>query len=364
MSAIVSEILTDSLKSMNSRFRSNEMKSPFAQYSIGDPEYEELAKTLPGPLPVPRPAIQEQRIYLTRFTRARLEKDPGPQEGLTVRERKIEANSTEILIRTYVPEPEPSTATGQLYPLLVWLHGGGFCTGDLDTNDDLCRSLCVENRVSVVNVDYRLAPEFPFPAGIYDSFDALKWAIKNAKELSADPELGVIVAGNSSGANYAIALTLLARDDEFFKSNPITGQLALIPTTCAPAATPAKWADQLKSRTDLYDAPGLDKHAIKQYTDSYAPATGPQPFNPLVSPLLAETHVGLPPTYFQIAGIDPLRDEGLVYEKVLKASGVPTRIDIYPGVPHGFMRLPIKASEKHREDLRNAIDWLKSFSVS
>jgi len=209
-----------------------------------------------------------------------------------------------------------------------------------------------------------LAPEHPFPEGIHDCLDALKWAISSAEELKIDAKLGVIVGGASSGANFTCAVTLLAREDEFFKETPITGQVLIIPTTCSPYAVPEKYKDVMLSRMELYDAPGLDEHAIKMFIDAYNTGHVPnsQASNPLVSPLLAGTHKGLPPAYFQIAGLDPLRDEGLIYEQVLMESGIKTKLDIYPGVPHGFMNLPIKARTKHRTDLRAAIEWFKSMA--
>lgn len=337
------------------------MKSLHTRYTFGDLEYEELAKDLPGPLPLPRPTLQEMREHGFKLQKMRLKQDPGPQKGLSVCERSIPVKDAEILVRTYIPQDaDAATQDTKRYPLLFWIHGGGYCLGNLDTNESDCRMICVQNQVTVVNVDYRLSPEYPFPQGIDDSYAALKWALSNADELRIDPALGLILGGASSGANYVCAISILAREDEFFGKHPITGQLLLIPTTCAVAAFPAKYKVELQSRFDLHDAPGLDVHAIETFTDAYAPATGPQPFNILVSPLLAESHVGLPPAYFQIAGMDPLRDEGILYKQVLQESGVKTKIDIYPGVPHGFMNLPIKARAKHREDLRQAIEWLKS----
>jgi len=357
MAAVMPESLTENLSNISARAAS--MKSLHAAYTFGDPEYEELAKGLPGPLPLPRPTMEEMRAHGNRFQEMRLKQDPGPQTGLVVRERSIPTKDAEILIRTYIPHDEGVATYSKRYPLLIWIHGGGYCLGNLDTNESLCRVLCIQNQVTVVNVDYRLAPEYPFPHGIDDSYSAVKWALLNAGELQVDPGLGLIVGGASSGANYVCAISILARDDEFFKKYPITGQLLLIPTTCAVTAFPEKYKTELQSRFDLPDAPGLDAHAIEAFTDAYAPASGRQPFNVLVSPLLAKSHVGLPPAYFQIAGMDPLRDEGILYEKVLRESGVKTKIHIYSGVPHGFMNLPIKARAKHREDLGQAIEWLK-----
>ncbi|KAJ6522235.1 cytochrome P450 [Mycena vulgaris] len=192
------------------------------------------------------------------------------------------------------------------------------------------RILSVEFRLSVVNVDYRLAPEYPFPTGLNDSYAALKWAVDNAPEISASLTKGFLLGGASAGAHYTAAIAHRARDDPFFEAFPLTGQILQIPAVLHPAAYPEQfkaelWVEQNK------DAPILSKANLEFFFDCLKG----EPSDPELSPLLA-SHESLPPAYIQVAGLDPLRDEGLLYERLLRESGVKTKLDVYPGVPHGF----------------------------
>ncbi|KAF7333116.1 Esterase/lipase/thioesterase [Mycena venus] len=247
-------------------------------------------------------------------------------------------------------------------PVLVYFHGGGWAFGGLDTNDFDLRILSVELRLVIVNVDYRLAPDHRFPTGLSDCYAALKWTVENAEKIGGSTDKGFLVCGASSGANLAAAVTHRSLKDPFFENHKIIRQILQIPALVHPAAFPPEYASELLSYEQNKDAPILSKELMDfLYTTQDPP------------PLLAN-HVGLPPSYLQICGLDLLRDEGLLYERLLREQGVLTKLDMcvsisylvenhwftefrYPGVPHGFhAMLPgMRAAKKWEEDLCQGI---------
>ncbi|KAJ7803887.1 alpha/beta hydrolase fold-domain-containing protein [Mycena olivaceomarginata] len=238
----------------------------------------------------------------------------------------------------------------------IYIHGGAFVTGDLDIDDFFLRTISVDFRISIVNVDYRLAPEHPFPTGVNDCYAALKWAASNTSEISGALAKGFLVGGLSAGGSYVAAVTHRARFDPFFTDRKITGHILQVPTLLHPlAAIPEKFKADLLSMEQNKDAPMLSKvnheffyHCLKA-----------DPSNLEVSPLLL-SHGNLPPAYIQICGLDPLRDEALLYERLLREDGIKTKLDIYPGLPHGFHAFfpQLAASRKWDVDFRAGLGWL------
>ncbi|KAJ7260423.1 alpha/beta-hydrolase [Mycena haematopus] len=263
----------------------------------------------------------------------------------TVENHTIAVEGGEIGIRTISPTPVADEAPE--YPVLVYFHGGGWIIGDLNMDDFNLRILSVELRLAIVNVDYRLAPENPFPVGINDCYAALKWTVENCKAIRGSVNKGFIVGGISAGGNLAAVYKL-------------TGQLLQIPALVHPAAYPPEYATELLSYDQNKDAPLLSKATIEVFYDYLK---GP-PTHLDVSPLLAD-HTGLPPAYIQVCGQDPLRDEGLLYERLLREQGVPTKLDIYPGVPHSFhIFFPtMTASKKWEADLRAGLKWIVALAA-
>lgn len=229
---------------------------------------------------------------------------PGPDAGLRA--------------RLYTP---PSRR-GSL-PLLVYLHGGGWVGGDLDTHDPPCRFLAANAGTLVLAVDYRRAPEHRFPAAVEDAVAAMRWAAEHAAELGADPAR-IAVGGDSAGGNLAAAASRLARDH----GGPLPVlQLLLYPVTDLSQKRPSY---RLFGEGFFLDEPDMD-----WYRDRYLPdpaAVG----DPRASPLIAEDLTGLPPAYIATAGFDPLRDEGEAYVEALRAAGVRTALRRHPGLIHGF----------------------------
>lgn len=195
--------------------------------------------------------------------------------------------------------------------------------------------------------------KFPIPAN--DCYDAVKWAAANSKVHGGDLSKGFIVSGVSAGANMACSVAHLARDENL--SPPLTGVYLNIPSLLAPQAVPDKLKSTYTSRDENKDAPILNSGAIALFRKLYED----DPLSPLMSPAVWPSgHKDLPPTYLQVAGMDPLRDEGLIYEEMLKEAGVSTRIDVYPGLPHGFSSWWPKAefSVKQRKDTAEGLQWL------
>ncbi|KAI9742964.1 MAG: hypothetical protein M1818_003259 [Claussenomyces sp. TS43310] len=191
--------------------------------------------------------------------------------------------------------------------------------------------------MSVVNVDYRLAPQYTFPTRIEDGYDAFKWIATNATEIRADPCKGFIVGGVSAGANFTGVIAYLARDDAI--SAPITGLFLSIPCCLMPQACNVvpQWKGELLSMEQNKDSDMLDVRSYHQLIEDIYEALLS---DPRILFLLYPDHSGLlKRAYFQICGLDPIRDEAFLFDPLLrKISGASTRVDIYDGLPHGFWR--------------------------
>ncbi len=219
--------------------------------------------------------------------------------------------------RIYTPDqPNP--------PVLLFLHGGGWVVGDLDSHDSPCSRLCVESGLLVVALDYRLAPEHPFPAGLHDALAAFReLAAGGAAALGGDPRrLGL--GGDSAGGNLTAAATLVLRDE----GGPAPSfQVLIYPATDLYATTP--------SHAELGKGYYLTTELINMYKRYYAADMD----SPLASPLRASSHRALPPALVAVAGFDPLRDEGALYADRLQGAGVPVaRID-EGALVHGYLNM-------------------------
>jgi acetyl esterase len=223
--------------------------------------------------------------------------------------------------RLYVP-PERLERS----PLLVYYHGGGWVIGDLDTHDDPCRFLAANSGARVLSVDYRLAPEHPFPATAEDAFAAYEWAAANAERLGADPRR-IAIGGDSAGGNLAAATCLMARD----AGGPSPAmQLLIYPVT--------ETAGTARSRKTFAEGFLLTRGDMDWFEERYLPP-GVDREDPRVALLGAEDLAGLPPAYIAIAGFDPLRDEGLAFAQRLREAGVPVAARFHSGLVHTFANL-------------------------
>jgi acetyl esterase len=235
-------------------------------------------------------------------------------------DRRIPGPGGEIAIRIYTPrEAQP----GERLPVLVWYHGGGFVIGNLDTHDSACRLLANQADCIVVSVDYRLAPEFKFPAAVEDAVAALKLVALHATEIGGDPAR-LAVGGDSAGGNLATVAAILARDAGFPK---LAFQLLVYPCVAPEPET--------ASHHKFAQGYVLTRNTItwfyKQYLRSQADT---RDFR--FGPLIADDLSNLPPALVLTAGYDPLRDEGVEYAKRLVEAGNRVRLSNYEGAIHGF----------------------------
>ncbi len=271
-----------------------------------------------GARPTHTLSIAEARQAL----RTRHEQGGGtPPAIASVVDRQVPGPAGSIRVRVYTP-----FGSGP-FPVLVYLHGGGWLRGDLETHDRLCRYLADGAACLVVSVDYRLAPEHTFPAPVEDTMAATEWVAAHAAEIGADPTR-IAVGGDSAGGNLAAVVALLARE----RGRPrLVFQLLVYPVTSYAFDTPSYH----ENATGYV----LTKADMEWYWHHYLPdaAAGR---DVRASPLLAADLGHLPPALVITAEYDPLRDEGEAYAARLREAGVPATTRRYPGMIHGFFALP------------------------
>ncbi len=239
---------------------------------------------------------------------------------LRVEDRTIDGPAGPLPIRLYWP-PETGTAP----PVVMFFHGGGWVVGDLDSYDGEARNHAVGADALVVSIDYRLAPEHPYPAAVDDVWAATQWVATHGEELGADPKR-LAVAGDSAGGNLAAVIAQVARDSG---GPPIAFQLLWYPATT--------WDTSLLSFTENADAPILAIDAVAELSRWYAHGTDLRNPPSTLVPARAEDLAGLPPAYIAVAGHDPLRDDGLRYGELLAAAGVPVEVNNATGLVHGYI---------------------------
>ncbi len=226
----------------------------------------------------------------------------------------------------------PSAAPG--LPVLLYLHGGGFTIGSIDTHDTLCRVLAAQSGAAVLALNYRLAPEHRFPTAVHDAWDALQWlAGEGARTLGLDAAR-IAVGGDSAGGTLAAVSSIQARDAGL----PLALQLLVYPGTTAHQDTPSHAAHA--------DDPMLDRLQIDWFFAQYIDPS--QRADWRFAPLLADDVDGVAPAWLGLAECDPLVDEGVMYADRLRAAGVPVGLEIYRGVVHGFVQMGRALPEARR----------------
>lgn len=219
----------------------------------------------------------------------------------------------------------PTTAAPEPAPLLVFFHGGGFMYGGLDSHDATCRLLAEQAGVRVLAVDYRLAPEHPFPAAHDNALAAYRWVVRHAASLGADPQR-LAVGGDSAGGTLAAATAIAAAQEGL----PLAFQLLVYPAVDARRAT--------RSLELFSEGFYLTKAFMDLANASYVPDVAERD-DIRISPLRHDVPQGLAPAYVCTAGFDPLRDEGEAYAQALAAAGVQVRMHRFPDQIHGFFNI-------------------------
>lgn len=255
----------------------------------------------------------------------------GP-EVRDVRDVEVPVAGGPIGGRLYRPDGAEPTAT------VVYLHGGGWVTGDLEYSDPLCRHLAADAACEVLSVDYRLAPEYPFPTPLEDAYGALSWA---ADELASERPL--VVAGDSAGGALAAACGQRAGDGA---GPEVAAQLLVYPVLDA---------DFTRESYTVNRGMVLGPQEMGWFWDHYLPDPRGRT-HPAAAPLVAENLSALPPTLIVVADLDPLRDEGLAYAARLAESGVPVRLRHVPGLVHGFLRFSARVDAAAAEARAIAAD--------
>jgi len=242
----------------------------------------------------------------------------------------------EVPLRVYRP-----AESREALPVVAFFHGGGWVLGNTRMYDPLCTFIARNVGVVVVSVDYRLAPEHRAPTAVNDCVDAVRWLGSHADSLGGNASR-LAVCGDSAGGNLAAVVCQVVRDEG---GPAIAHQALLYPGTDATKSQP--------SIVERAHGPILTEAKIDAFLAHYLGSGGLQAADPLVSPLWAASHAGLPPALVQTADLDPLRDEGALYAERLAAAGIPVRHTNYVGVPHGFASFPgaTTIGQQHRAEL-------------
>ena len=255
----------------------------------------------------------------------------GPVPEITsVEDRTIPGPAGDIPVRIYSPQPDDTL------PIVVYFHGGGWVIGDLETHDRECRLLANQVPCVVVAVDYRLAPEHPFPASHDDCWAATQYVAANAAEFGGDGAR-IAVAGDSAGGNLSAYVALAARDAGL----DLRLQALIYPATDARGHIPGTSNTLRQSLIDNQDAPFLTLASMHYFFTHLA---GDRDHNEVagdwrLSPLLADNHAGIAPAFIATCEYDPIRDEGNDYAKALSDVGVPVQHKQWPGEPHLLFQL-------------------------
>jgi acetyl esterase len=276
-----------------------------------DPQLQPLLDAVNGAERSEHVSLQERRDGYRALS---VIAGPGPELD-HVEDRSIDGPAGPIPIRVYRNEG----AVG----VFVFFHGGGFTIGDLDSHDEPCRRIAADAHCTVVSVDYRLAPEAPFPAAVDDAWAAVQWADVHRADLGGGVDAKIVVGGDSAGGNLAAVVALMARDAGL----DLAAQCLVYPGTRVDDASP--------SMTENGVGYILDRETMEWFRAQYAA----EPKDWRASPIYADSHVGVAPALVITAQYDPLRDQGADYARVLETAGVPVTYTNYDGMTHVFFQL-------------------------
>lgn len=277
-------------------------------------EVDELAASLPS-----NPTMAEQRRTYEKFARRYTRRRPA---GVRVRDlATVDGSPDPVPIRVY----KPVEAMGQVSPGLLFFHGGGFALGSIESHDCVVAELALATSTVAISVDYRLAPENPFPAAFEDAERVWKFVLAKGRELGIDASC-TVVGGDSAGAALGTALCLKARE----RRQPMpAGQALIYPVLTAKA--------DLASYDENADAPMLTAESLAYFWSLYT-EDGKHADNPFAAPLMAEDLAGLPPAFVATANFDPCRDDGSLFAQRLREDGVRVDYRCAAKLSHGHLR--------------------------
>lgn len=258
--------------------------------------------------------------------------------------RMIKGSESELLVKIY----EPKDRQNVKLPAVFWMHGGGYVLGHPDVDDGICECFVKEVNCVVVSIDYRLAPEHPYPAAIEDCYAGLKWTADNAEELKIDTSR-LAIAGASAGGGLTAALALMARDKGEIE---IVFQMPLYPMIDDRNVTPSSYEINEENLPKAWNREA-NEIAWKMYLSNNAS----DQISYYAAPSRAKDLTGLPPAYTCVGQLDPFRDETLEYVARLAQAGVPVEFHLYPGCFHGFDSIfnNVEISRRARSEYINAL---------
>jgi acetyl esterase len=276
----------------------------------------EAATKFASETPQPSDPLKAARNYYRQISPLAGE----PEAVYSIEDHKIESSAYQIPIRVYNPTGEKNL------PAVIFFHGGWFFIGDLETHDRLLRALTNAAGCIVIAVDYRLAPEHPFPAAIDDGYAVLQWVSDKGDGFGIDRNR-IIIAGDSAGGTIA---TVLAR-----KAANISGLRIILQALIYPATDPSL---QTGSWQEFAEGPVVTIETARQAWQMYVPDIGERS-NGDAAPIFATNLAGSPKALIIVGGFDPLRDEGLAYARHLEQAGVIVKTSFYKEMPHGFFQM-------------------------
>src|SRR5580704_4624437 len=286
-----------------------------------DPELRTVVEKLPTDRPLDLNNIPTARAKMNKMVTALLATFP-PVEGVTSQDQSAPGAKGDpaVRVRVYRPDDQPSKL-----PALLWIHGGGYVMGDIDQDDRLMKQLVKRIGCVAVSVDYRLAPENPFPAPVEDCYAGLKWLFAHAGELGVEPTR-IAIGGASGGGGLAAGLALMARDRGEVQ---VAFQLLIYPMIDDRNVTPASYA--------ITDPRMWNRESNRLGWKAYLGRDGGgADVSPYAAASRATDLKNLPPAYIPVGALDLFVDENVEYAQRLIQAGVPTELHVYPGAFHGF----------------------------
>lgn len=307
-------------------------------------------------LPQLKPFLDQQLAFDLMKDLEEIRHMPAPPfecpDDIHIHEATIMCGDGERKVRIY----KPVKGNEEIFPAVYWMHGGGYVLGRPEVDDRICTKIAQEVHCVVVSIDYRLAPEHPYPAGLEDAYSGLKWTWDQAQTLSIDRDR-IAIAGPSAGGGLAAALALLVRDRQEMK---LIFQMPLYPMIDDQIGT---YSGQEFTKETMPKAWNMDNNIIAwdMYLRGVDRATMPY----YAAPFRADDLTGLPPTYTCVGQLDPFRDETMKYVQRLAEAGIPVEFQLYPGCYHGFdalgdqTEISRKANETYIEVLKKVFDTIK-----